>query len=49
MTCHRRVSITTMRRWGMSWRFILLCVVGLHDHYRPFEGNRCARCGATLW
>lgn len=40
-----RASIRTMRRWGISWKSIMLCLLGRHG--RPWHGA-CARCGATL-
>lgn len=39
-------SISTMRRWGMSWRAVLSCVVGCHLVWSDDPGM-CGRCGAS--
>jgi len=38
-----RASIATMRRWGIGWPRIILCLLGCHG--RPC-GGWCGRCGA---
>ncbi len=37
--------ISKLRRWGIGWRRIFLCVVGLHG--RRWKGF-CERCGQEL-
>jgi hypothetical protein len=38
-------SIKTMRRWGISWKTIIKCLIGMHGNI--WDG-RCARCGHVL-
>lgn len=42
-----RYPVSTLRRWGISWRRVALCVVGLHSKWSPLRGE-CSRCGGDV-
>lgn len=45
-----RVSIRTMRRWGISWWKIIQCQLGHHGRAMPIGQivGYCVRCGAWM-
>lgn len=40
--------VARLRRWGVGWRNILKCFIGLHRGYVLDRALVCARCGRVM-